>query len=43
MASPGGIAISHPHSLVLLKIVGKPLWWILLMFVPLVNLIISIS
>jgi hypothetical protein len=29
-------------TLVLLKIVGRPMWWILLMFIPLVNLVILI-
>lgn len=30
------------NMIVLLEIAGKPIWWILLMFVPLVNLIVSI-
>ena len=30
------------NMIVLLEIVGKPLWWILLMFIPVVNLVIAI-
>lgn len=30
------------NVIVLLKIVGKPLWWLVLMFIPLVNVIVSI-
>jgi len=30
------------NVIVLLKIVGKPLWWLVLLFIPLVNLIVSI-
>jgi len=40
---PGWAAIIPIYSgLVLLKIVGKPWWWILLFFIPGINLIISI-
>jgi hypothetical protein len=40
---PGWAAIIPIYNLVvLLQIVGKPLWWIILMFIPLVNLIILI-
>jgi len=30
------------NFIVLLEIVGKPLWWIVLMFIPIVNIIIAI-
>lgn len=30
------------NIIVLLQIVGKPLWWIVLMFIPLVNVIVSV-
>lgn len=30
------------NFVILLKIAGKPIWWILLMFIPLVNFIIAI-
>ena len=30
------------NTVVMLEIVGRPLWWILLMFVPFVNIVISI-
>lgn len=40
---PGWAAIVPIYNIiVLLEIAGKPLWWILLYFVPLVNVIISI-
>lgn len=40
---PGWAAIIPIYNLyVLLKIVGKPWWWLLLMFIPLVNLIFAI-
>lgn len=39
---PGWAAIVPIYNLiVLLKIAGKPLWWILLFFVPLVNFVIA--
>jgi len=42
-SQPGWAAIVPIYNLVvLLKIANKPLWWILLMLIPLVNLIISI-
>ena len=40
---PGWAAIVPIYNLVVaLQIAGKPLWWILLMFIPLVNFIILI-
>ena len=40
---PGWAAIVPVYNLiVLLQIVGRPLWWILLMLIPLVNFVIAI-
>ena len=40
---PGWAAIIPIYSaIVLLEIVGKPTWWIILMFLPLVNIVIAI-
>ena len=40
---PGWAAIVPIYNLVvLLEIVGKPIWWIILMLIPLVNLIVYI-
>ncbi|MGB7749159.1 MAG: DUF5684 domain-containing protein [Verrucomicrobiia bacterium] len=40
---PGWAAIVPIYNLiVLLEIAGKPLWWIILFFIPLVNLIAAI-
>jgi Family of unknown function (DUF5684) len=40
---PGWAAIIPIYNLiVLLQIAGKPLWWIILFFIPLVNLIMAI-
>ncbi|WP_018628347.1 DUF5684 domain-containing protein [Niabella aurantiaca] len=40
---PGWAAIIPIYNLyILLKIVGKPSWWILLMLIPLVNIVFSI-
>jgi len=40
---PGWAAIVPIYNvIVLLEIAGKPLWWILLFFIPLVNLIMAI-
>lgn len=40
---PGWAAIVPIYNfIVLLDIVGKPLWWILLMFIPFVNFVIAI-
>jgi hypothetical protein len=40
---PGWAAIVPIYNiLVLLKISGKPMWWIILFFIPFVNLIIAI-
>lgn len=40
---PGWASIIPIYNIiVVLQIAGKPLWWILLMFIPLVNLIIMI-
>lgn len=40
---PGWAAIVPIYNfIVLLEIVGKPIWWIVLMFIPLVNFIIAI-
>lgn len=43
-AGKPGWAVLIPiyNLIVLLEIVGKPLWWILLMFFPFVNLIVSV-
>lgn len=40
---PGWAAIVPIYNgIVLLEIVGKPLWWIILLFIPIVNVIIAI-
>lgn len=40
---PGWAAIVPIYNFViLLKIVGRPVWWVILMFVPLVNIVIGI-
>ena len=40
---PGWAAIIPIYNMVVfLEIVGKPVWWIVLMFIPIVSLIISI-
>lgn len=40
---PGWAAIVPIYNLiVILEIAGKPLWWILLMLIPLVNIIVGI-
>lgn len=40
---PGWAAIIPIYNIiVLLQIVGRPLWWLLLMFIPLVNFVIAI-
>ena len=40
---PGwGILIPIWNIILMLEIVGKPLWWIILMFIPFVNFIIAI-
>ncbi len=40
---PGWAAIVPIYNLiVLLEIAGKPLWWIILMLIPLVNLVVAI-
>lgn len=42
-AQPGWAAIVPLYNLiVLLQIAGKPLWWIVLLFIPLVNLVAAI-
>ena len=40
---PGWAAIIPIYStIVLLEIVGKPVWWILLLFIPIVNVVVLI-
>ena len=40
---PGWAAIIPIYSfIVLMKIIGKPWWWLLLLFVPIANLVIAI-
>jgi hypothetical protein len=40
---PGWAAIIPLYNLiVMLEIIGKPVWWILLLFIPIVNFIFSI-
>ncbi len=40
---PGWAAIVPIYNvIVMLEIVGRPLWWVILMFIPLVNFIIMI-
>lgn len=40
---PGWAAIVPVYNLiVMLEIIGRPLWWIVLYFIPLVNLIVGI-
>lgn len=40
---PGWAALIPIYNLVvLLEIVGKPVWWILLFFIPIVNIVIAI-
>jgi hypothetical protein len=43
-AGQPGWAIIVPiyNVIVMLKVAGKPLWWILLMFIPFVNMIVGI-
>jgi hypothetical protein len=43
-AGEPGWAIIVPiyNVIVMLKIAGKPLWWIILLFIPIVNLVIGI-
>ena len=43
-AGEPGWAIIIPiyNVIVLLRIAGKPLWWILLMFIPVVNIIVAV-
>ena len=41
---PGWTSIVPIYNIVvLLEIVGKPIWWILLMFIPIVNIVIGIK
>lgn len=40
---PGWAAIIPIYNLiVLLEIVGRPIWWILLMFIPCINIVVSV-
>lgn len=40
---PGWAAIVPIYNtVVLLEIVGRPIWWIVLMFIPLVNIVVAI-
>jgi hypothetical protein len=40
---PGWACIIPIYNLIVLyKIIGKPWWWLLLLFIPIVNLVISI-
>jgi Family of unknown function (DUF5684) len=40
---PGWAAIVPIYNIiVMLQIVGRPLWWIVLLFIPLVNLVVAI-
>jgi Family of unknown function (DUF5684) len=40
---PGWAAIIPIYNfIVLLEIAGKPLWWVILLFIPVVNLVIAI-
>jgi len=40
---PGWAAIIPIYNIiVLLKIIGRPAWWVVLLFIPLVNLVITI-
>lgn len=40
---PGWAALIPIYNLVVyLQVAGKPIWWILLYFIPLVNLIVSV-
>lgn len=40
---PGWTAIVPIYNIVvLLEIVGRPLWWILLMFIPIANIVVSV-
>jgi len=40
---PGwGVLIPIYNTVLMLEIVGRPIWWIILMFIPFVNLVISI-
>jgi hypothetical protein len=39
---PGWAAIIPIYNIIiLLKIIGKPLWWIVLLFIPLVNIVVG--
>ena len=40
---PGwGMIIPIYNSILILEIAGRPLWWIVLMFIPIVNIVVSI-
>lgn len=40
---PGWAAIIPIYNvIVLLEVVGRPIWWIILMFIPLVNIVVGI-
>ena len=40
---PGwGALIPFYNFVLLLEIAGKPIWWLILMFIPLVNLVVTI-
>ncbi|MFT5123402.1 MAG: hypothetical protein ACI9TH_001359 [Kiritimatiellia bacterium] len=39
---PGWASIAPIYNIILLEIVGRPLWWIVLMFIPFVNVVIFI-
>lgn len=40
---PGwGVLIPFYNMVLLLRVAGKPIWWLILMFVPLVNFVIAI-
>lgn len=43
-AGEPGWAVIIPiyNSIVMLKIVGRPLWWVVLMLIPLVNIVVGI-
>lgn len=38
----GGALIPIYNAILLIQIAGKPVWWIMLMFIPVVNFVISI-
>jgi hypothetical protein len=42
-SKPGWAAIIPVYNIVvILEIIGRPLWWVLLMFIPFINVVVSV-